>query len=32
MKIENVINLAAVAIISAHLAKKAQEKKDEEKE
>jgi predicted transcriptional regulator len=28
MKIENVINLAAVAIISAHLAKKAQEKKD----
>ena len=28
MKIENVINLAAVAIIAAHLAKKAQEKKD----
>ena len=28
MKIENVLNLAAVAIIAAHLGKKAQEKKD----
>lgn len=28
MKLENVLNLAAVAIIAAHLGKKAQEKKD----
>ena len=28
MKLENVLNLAAVAVIAAHLGKKAQEKKD----
>ena len=28
MKLENILNLAAVAIIAAHLGKKAQEKKD----
>ena len=28
MKLENILNLAAVAVIAAHLGKKAQEKKD----